>query len=348
MPLNNYIVFISILSLSFRHDVNLKLRLLAKRRRKIIQEFTTHIFPVREIFPTPPEQDQGVDPERESLDQNEINVLDYLADAMQTSFVNGRWINTNEVSGEMHYQIVAPLLCSSGDYSAFHAWDHDPTIHPTLETSGTSQSVTSVEVNPAHTISAGLLFTSQLLQHLITILDIVMPFRLRCGEFGASMSEYKFSKSVFRLNVNIMYMCLSQGVSAERLRPKQTLHNLKLLLDNQDTVGMSFRALKQQDYLCQKAAKLFAVVDQVEKTEKDSIEDSEEQEYLRNHDRDIFEEDEEWDAMNDVVDVLTTNDPLSPGVVSPVITEGIASSTISTASNFMSSILKNLTSGTGQ
>ena len=245
----------------------------------------------------------------------------------------------------MHYQIVAPLLCSSGDYSAFHAWDHEPSNHPTLETSGSSQSGSSgltVEINPAHTISAGLVFTTQLLQHLVTILDLVMPLRFR--EFGTSMSEYKFSKSVFRLNVNIMYMCLSQGISAERLHPKQTLYNLKLLLDNPDSVGMSFRALKQQDFLCQKAAKLFEAVEQIEKTEKDVAEDCEEQEFLSNHDKDILEEDEEWDAMIDV-DMLTTNAPWNQEPLTPVAVEGITSSTISTASNFMSSIFNAVGAG---
>lgn len=340
----------SLFSLS-RQDAQLKLSLLAKARRKLIEDFTTNIFTVKEIFPQPlANREHSSSSLSPRLDPEESVVLEFLADAMQNTYVNGRWVNSNELSGELHYQVVAPLLCSSGDYSAYNAWDQEPPNHPALEattSAATNPAVTGMEVNPAHTISAGLLFTSQLLQHIISILDVVMPRRLRFADFGAPMSEYKFAKSVCRLNVSIMYLCLAQGVDAEKIRPKQTVHNLKLLLDGPFDLGLSFKPLKHQNYLCQKTAELFQEVEGIEKTEKDILEVSEEN--MLHCNQDIILEEDDWDAVSDAdvpVMMMKVGGPWSASA-SPVSSEGIASSTISTASHFVSSFFKNISAATG-
>ena len=42
-------------------------------------------------------------------------------------------------------------------------------------------------------------------------------------------SEYKFARKVAKLNLNIVTVCLANGVEPARIRPCQTLHNVSLL-----------------------------------------------------------------------------------------------------------------------
>jgi hypothetical protein len=51
-------------------------------------------------------------------------------------------------------------------------------------------------------------------------------------------SEYKFARKVAKLNLNIVTVCLANGVEPARIRPCQTLHNVSLL-------GRVFLAIKQ-------------------------------------------------------------------------------------------------------
>ena len=44
-------------------------------------------------------------------------------------------------------------------------------------------------------------------------------------------SEYKFSKKVSKLNMNVVNVCLKNGVTPQLVRPCHTLHNIKLLCE---------------------------------------------------------------------------------------------------------------------
>ena len=76
-------------------------------------------------------------------------------------------------------------------------------------------------------------FTAQLVSQISAYLDIILPKYFSCNEFGVPIaSEYKFAKKVSRLNLNIIFLCLKNGVSPEDINPTQSLHNLYLLFAN--------------------------------------------------------------------------------------------------------------------
>ena len=61
-------------------------------------------------------------------------------------------------------------------------------------------------------------------------LDVILPKCFASNEFGVPVaSNYKFAKKVARLNLNIIYLCLINGVPAEEIEATQSLHNLYLL-----------------------------------------------------------------------------------------------------------------------
>ena len=78
-----------------------------------------------------------------------------------------------------------------------------------------------------------LQFTAQLVSQISGYLDVILPKYFSCNEFGVpTASEYKFAKKVARLNLNIIYLCLNNGVPPEDIHPTQSLHNLYLLFTN--------------------------------------------------------------------------------------------------------------------
>ncbi len=57
-----------------------------------------------------------------------------------------------------------------------------------------------------------------------------LPLRLSYADFGViDTSEYKFARKVAKLNLNIVTLCLANGVDPARIRPCQTLYNVSLL-----------------------------------------------------------------------------------------------------------------------
>ena len=66
-----------------------------------------------------------------------------------------------------------------------------------------------------------------------TYLDVILPKYFSGNEFGVpTSSDYKFAKRVARLNLNIIFLCLTVGVPPEDIQPTQSLHNLYLLYTN--------------------------------------------------------------------------------------------------------------------
>jgi len=129
------------------------------------------------------------------------------------------------------------------------------------EKGGVSSS--TVPRNPAQTIVAALVFTTQLVNIIAFYLDLRLPHRLsyRCGKltlfcrfYGKNMaigelfkyyfivfssSEFsngdlvgkKFNRKVAKLNANIIHLCSSQNVGPSYLYPRQTLPNLLYIFE---------------------------------------------------------------------------------------------------------------------
>ena len=76
-------------------------------------------------------------------------------------------------------------------------------------------------------------FAAQLVSQISAYLDVILPKHFSFNEFGVPVSsEYKFAKKVAKLNMNIIFLCLSIGVPPENIHPSQSLHNLYLLFND--------------------------------------------------------------------------------------------------------------------
>jgi len=194
-----------------RSQVELKLA-----QSAFIQSLHTSIFPVEEVLPSS-------SPSNPCPDQ----MMDFLADAIQTSYIGGRWV-TADRSGEVQYRIVSPLLSGSGDYTPVYAWiaSHKEGDRATGE----------VETNPAHTIAAGLSLACQFSTSVSNILGRPLPVKMKFSEFGViETSEVRFARKVAKLNTNIVSLCLAVGVDISNIHPEQTLYNLCQLVKRLET-----------------------------------------------------------------------------------------------------------------
>lgn len=266
------------------------------------------------------------------------------------SFINGRWVTTtNDMSGEMFYQIVAPLLPSSGDYGAYQAW-----IQTREKSDKLDESLETGECNPAHTIASGLMFAAQLTQELALLFDIILPFRrLKFQDFGKIVnSEYKLNRKVTRLNLNILHLCLSQGVSPEKLRAKQTLHNLKQLIDlihNQDdsfsssfTVGISNQPLLDSEFLHQMSVTLSNELSKFAWINEELTDEDDDETVESSKGSQMIPDEEDWDALQEQDDLMVAMPRyLHDRSLGPM--SGSPSSLSTTATSFMSSLWRGLT-----
>jgi len=163
------------------------------------------IFPIEEVYPVSP-------------DKSDV-MLDFLAEAMATSYVHGRWVSV-EQSGEMQYKVVAPLLACSGDYSPIYAL-----IATSKEGIAAAQ--------PALNISAGLSLLAQYIGLISTLTSVPMPLKLKYQDFGIiETSEFKYSVKIAKLNLWVVALCLALGVDPREIRPVQTVHNVLLLVEH--------------------------------------------------------------------------------------------------------------------
>ncbi len=288
-------------------------------------------------------------PERFSKDNIEEDMInESLSEAIHMSFVNGRWVTTtNDMSGEMFYQIVAPQLPSSGDYSAYQAWvqtrEKSDKLDEALETGAN---------NPAYTIASGLMFAAQLTQELALLFDVILPFRgLKFQTFGKIVSsEYRLNHKVTRLNLNILHLCLSQGVSPEKLRAKQTLHNLRQLIDlihNQDdafsssfTIGISNQPLLDSEFLHQMSVLLSNELSKLTRINEDFTDEDEDETSESAKGSQMIPEEDDWDALQDDL-IVAVPSYLQDRSLGPM--SGSPSSLSSTATSFMSSLWRGLT-----
>ncbi|KAM4543312.1 beclin 1-associated autophagy-related key regulator isoform 1-T1 [Odontesthes bonariensis] len=205
-----------------------RLSQLAALRRDHILELTTHIFSMQE------EKQGSRDPADVVAECDPAltsSTVTELAEARRTTYLSGRWI-WDDQNGETSISITGPpvSLPSNGDCSAYYSW---------MEEKSTSQGPELDHINPAHTISAALCYATQLVTILSHILDVNLPKKLCNSEFcGENLSRYRFTRSLSKLNTNILHLCFSQHVDSDKLHPHHTLRNIMFLVapDN-DNLG---------------------------------------------------------------------------------------------------------------
>uniref|UniRef100_A0A3B3DWS7 Autophagy related 14 n=1 Tax=Oryzias melastigma TaxID=30732 RepID=A0A3B3DWS7_ORYME len=205
-----------------------KLSQLAALRREHILELTSRIFPMQE------EKQGSRDPADVTTDSDPAltsSTVTELAEARRTTYLSGRWI-WDDQNGETSISITGPpvTLPSNGDCSAYYSW---------VEEKSTNQGPELDHINPAHTISAALCYATQLVSILSHILDVNLPKRLCNSEFcGENLSRYRFTRSLNKLNTNILHLCFSQHVDSDKLHPHHTLRNIMFLVDpDNDSLG---------------------------------------------------------------------------------------------------------------
>jgi len=204
----------------FKQDLKIKrtqcysmVTLLNQLRTDLVQSLSD-IFPIEEVYP--------VEPDRSDI------MLDFLAEAMATSYIHGRWVSV-EQSGEMQYRVVAPMLACSGDYSPIYAL---------IATN--KEGTLGVEPQPALSIAAGLSLLAQYIRLISTFAGVPMPMKLNPADFGIiETSEFKFSVKVAKLNLWVVALCLALGVDSREIRPVQTVHNVILLVEHVKSTYLS-------------------------------------------------------------------------------------------------------------
>ncbi|CAG9813648.1 unnamed protein product [Phaedon cochleariae] len=180
-----------------------------------IQQLFKYIFPISTVKPTM---------ETESSSDDMVSAL---AEASQTTFISDRW-EYSDYMGEMKYCIVGPTLPGSGNYSAYNIW-----VAQNQDGVPGSNMTSSVELNPAFSISAALTYTAQLVNILSFYFNIRLPYKMQYSDFCNSyMSEQQFARRTARLNANILYLCLLQNVELCDLQSTETIHNILQLLEN--------------------------------------------------------------------------------------------------------------------
>uniref|UniRef100_A0A8C9S804 Autophagy related 14 n=1 Tax=Scleropages formosus TaxID=113540 RepID=A0A8C9S804_SCLFO len=199
---------------------------LAEIRRGHILELTAYIFPTQE-------EKQGTRDPADVVAECDpaltSSTVSELAEARRTTYLSGRWI-WDDQNGETSISITGPrvTLPSNGDCSAYYSW---------VEEKKTSQEPELDHINPAHTISAALCYATQLINILSHILNVSLPKKLCNSEFcGESLSRYRFTQALNKLNTNILHLCFSQHVKSELLHPHHTLRNIMFLVspENKD------------------------------------------------------------------------------------------------------------------
>lgn len=153
------------------------------------------------IFPVDQVEVEAWPPGDLGLDTSDRLMMECLADAMRTSYISGRWVNSDyREPGSEHteYRIMdtgeTPSLASPGG-------QHDTAAAHTLAAQFTS-------------LAAG-------------VVQLPLPVRLSWADLGViETSETRLARKATRLNMNMIRLCLECGVDVRSIRPTQCLHNM--------------------------------------------------------------------------------------------------------------------------
>jgi len=156
---------------------------------------------------------------------------------------------TDRPMPEPLYRIISPTLPASGDFSKviplIVTRQKQSTVVAVPESaSGKSppvQSSTSpkrladgvrIEQDVMQNAFAGLSHAAQLVSCLSFYLDVILPKRVVPADFMMKPPKVSsFTRSLKRLNTNVLFLCVSQSVPLNVLHPSQMMHNIQMLLN---------------------------------------------------------------------------------------------------------------------
>jgi len=209
-----------------RLKLNQKLRLLSMKRKEYLSELSTYIFPIEYV------EVQSQMPRKDTSEGDEDfyeTIMAEMEDAMSTSYIHGRWVTTSmtdgataiQLEGEKQWKIVAPHLPAN-----------DSLLYSFV---ASSEAIASGSmISPLHTILGGLSLTVQFLAQISSCIDVIYPKRISTHDFSvnAPSNEYQFAKKWSKLNLNVAYLCLSQQLDLNLMKPCEALYNLSNFMEN--------------------------------------------------------------------------------------------------------------------
>ena len=139
---------------------------------------------------------------------------------MMTIFLNFR-AAAIQLEGEKQWKIVAPHLPAN-----------DSILYSFV---ASSEAVSSGSViSPLHTILGGLSLTVQFLAQISSCIDVIYPKRISTHDFALKppSNEYQFLRKWSKINLNVVYLCLLQGLDLDLIKPCEALSNLSNFLEN--------------------------------------------------------------------------------------------------------------------
>ncbi|XP_056638534.1 beclin 1-associated autophagy-related key regulator isoform X2 [Diorhabda sublineata] len=198
-----------------RDSVKEKQEELKKLVKLRIQQLFKYIFPITIVNPNL------------EIERSTDSMVNALAEASQST---DRW-DYSYYTGETRYCIAGPTLPVSGNYSAYNIW-----VAQNQDGVPNSNIASSVEINPAYSISAALTYTAQLISVLSYYLNIKLPYKMQYSDYSDTfMNEQRFARRTARLNANILYLCFHQKVDLTSLNSTKTIHNILQLIENSST-----------------------------------------------------------------------------------------------------------------
>ncbi|KAG1687294.1 Beclin 1-associated autophagy-related key regulator [Nymphon striatum] len=186
-----------------------KLKELSAEMSTQVKSLTDFIFPIKKCG------NSSRSEHSESGDHIRVNQIE---DALGTCINAGNWV---QVLSEDSYQIVdvqLPHNNANGDYCVFSS----------ISKSDELPGMPSVQC-----VNYALMYTSQFVSILSHIFNVRLPQRLNYSEFCDDISSFQLKHKVAKLNINVMYLCLAQGMDSDIVHPVKTLENLYKLLDTE-------------------------------------------------------------------------------------------------------------------
>ncbi|XP_058053695.1 beclin 1-associated autophagy-related key regulator [Anopheles bellator] len=213
-----------------------RLRLL---RADHVQELVRFIFPISQTIVSRSQSSTASTASDSSATEggqpggtNSRSTIHEISEATRTAYVRGQWV-LQDSFGEVQHVIVAPSLPGTGNYSAYTEWATAGAVASSSGSPGARSNARTGCHNPAHTISAALTYTAQLVQLIAFVLDVRLPRRVAYADFcTTSLAEGPFRKKVARLNADIVALCYAQCCRLNDMHPTHTLENLLCLLSS--------------------------------------------------------------------------------------------------------------------
>ena len=132
-------------------------------------------------------------------DESTMIIMESLADAIQTSYISGRWVSSDYGEGGEQLRLVTG---SEGGGQPSH-----------------------------HQGAATLCLAGQFTSLISGVLQAPTPLRLHWADLGVvETSETRLARKVVRLNINMARLCLECGVESGNIKPGQCLHNLHRII----------------------------------------------------------------------------------------------------------------------